>query len=103
MVLRTGSLPTSVFAEACHVKRPQWLITVTEATLGTAWHTAQLFSARVRSLIEAARYLQLPAPTLETWRSRKRGPGYVKLGHSVRYRRSQLDAWLARNVVEVAA
>lgn len=45
-----------------------------------------------------ARYLGLPPRTLEQWRYLGRGPAFVKLGdRHVRYRKSDVDAWLAAN------
>lgn len=44
---------------------------------------------------EAAAYVRLGAPTLERFRVTGDGPTYLKLGGAVRYRRSELDAWLA--------
>lgn len=50
--------------------------------------------------IEAAHYLGLQKTTLEAWRCRGGGPRYVKLGRAVRYRLSDLDAWLDSRVRE---
>lgn len=44
---------------------------------------------------EAAAYVRLGAPTLERFRITGDGPSYLKLGGAVRYRRDDLDAWLA--------
>ena len=43
---------------------------------------------------EAARYLGVPEQTLMNWVPRKRGPVYYKIGNHVRYKQSDLDAWL---------
>lgn len=43
---------------------------------------------------QAAAYLQLPVRQLQTWRYLHTGPAYIKAGRAVRYRRSDLDAWL---------
>ena len=43
---------------------------------------------------EAARYVRLGKSTLERFRISGGGPCYCKLGGAVRYRRSDLDAWL---------
>lgn len=37
---------------------------------------------------------QIPIPTLTTWRSRGKGPHWIKLGGLVRYRRSEVNRWL---------
>lgn len=51
----------------------------------------------------AAKYLALSRPTLERLRLTGKGPQYAKLspGHRgpVRYRRADLDAWLASRLV----
>ena len=52
---------------------------------------------------EAAGYLGglVPAETLKMWRSRGRGPRYVKTPNGrVRYRTADLDQFLAAHVVE---
>jgi predicted DNA-binding transcriptional regulator AlpA len=36
----------------------------------------------------------IPVGTLQQWRYLGRGPAYIKLGQHVRYRRSDVDAWL---------
>jgi len=54
---------------------------------------------------EAADYLQLRVNTLEIWRSTGRyGLPYIRVGRSIRYRRSDLDEFLrARTVSGEAA
>jgi excisionase family DNA binding protein len=47
----------------------------------------------------AAAYVGLAVPTLEAMRVSGRGPSYMKLGRSVRYRVADLDKWLAARVV----
>jgi excisionase family DNA binding protein len=45
---------------------------------------------------DAARVLGVVAGTLEIWRSSGRyGLPFVKIGRNVRYRRADLEAWLA--------
>jgi excisionase family DNA binding protein len=43
---------------------------------------------------EAASRLGLSASTLNKWRTQGRGPKFVKLGRSVCYRATDLEAWL---------
>lgn len=45
---------------------------------------------------EAASYLAIPKATLYTWRTRRVGfgPRAVKIGGCLRFRRSDLDAWV---------
>lgn len=51
----------------------------------------------------AAKYLHLSVPTLERFRTAGGGPAYAKLTSgprgAVRYRRVDLDAWLASRLV----
>lgn len=52
---------------------------------------------RIESLLtetEAAGYLKLTTRTLQAWRWKGGGPTYLKLGSSVRYRRTDLEDWL---------
>lgn len=44
---------------------------------------------------EAAAYLNVQPTTLEQWRWNGRGPTFVKIGRSVRYRQADLDAFLS--------
>ena len=48
---------------------------------------------------EAANYVRLGKPTLERFRISGDGPPYAKLGGAVRYRRADLDAWLASRLI----
>lgn len=43
---------------------------------------------------EAANVLNVSVRTLQAWRFKRCGPPYAKLGRSVRYRRTDLAAWL---------
>jgi predicted DNA-binding transcriptional regulator AlpA len=49
---------------------------------------------------DAARYICYTQAALRSWRRKGRGPAYIRYGRSVRYLRSDLDAWLARHRVE---
>ena len=53
---------------------------------------------------DAAAYLDVKPQTLACWASTKRYPGlrYVKVGRCVRYRKSDLDAFLAARTVGAA-
>ncbi len=44
---------------------------------------------------EAARLLTLAPSTLRIWRSKGRGPRFVRLGRAVRYRIADLQAFVA--------
>ena len=50
--------------------------------------------------VEAARYLALSRRTLQGWRQKGGGPGYTKLGESVRYRLQTLSDWASRRTRE---
>ena len=53
---------------------------------------------------QAAAYLRTSEHTLAVWASTKRyGLPYVKIGRLVRYRRADLDAFIARNLVGAEA
>ena len=43
---------------------------------------------------EAAQLMAVPVRTLDGWRNRSIGPKYLKVGRHVRYRSSDLSAWL---------
>jgi excisionase family DNA binding protein len=53
---------------------------------------------------EAAGYLKTPPKTLITWRCTKRvNIPFVKIGGNVRYRKGDLDAFIAANTVGAIA
>jgi excisionase family DNA binding protein len=58
--------------------------------------------AQLLTVTEVARQLQLAERTLEQWRQARRGPPYILVGRSVRYRQADIDAWLAARLVEAA-
>ncbi|MGO9028744.1 MAG: helix-turn-helix transcriptional regulator [Acidimicrobiales bacterium] len=41
-----------------------------------------------------ASYLQVPLATIYAWRYKGEGPPAMKVGRHLRYRRSEVDAWL---------
>ena len=45
--------------------------------------------------MEAAGYIGVKPATLRTWRSRGKGPRFVKIGRGVWYMRRDLDAFIA--------
>ena len=47
---------------------------------------------------EAAEYLRSSTSTLAKARMYKRGPNFVRIGRTVRYRQSDLDAWMSASV-----
>jgi predicted DNA-binding transcriptional regulator AlpA len=48
---------------------------------------------------DVARELGLSVKTMSNWRNRDQGPPYVKLNRAVRYRRTDLDAWIESRTV----
>lgn len=54
----------------------------------------------ILTIDQAAAYLSIPKATLYTWRTRRAGfgPPAMKFGGCLRYRRSDLDAWVAEHV-----
>jgi predicted DNA-binding transcriptional regulator AlpA len=48
---------------------------------------------------EAARVLRLSERTIERMRVSGKGPKFVRINHSVRYRQQDLDAFIAARVV----
>jgi excisionase family DNA binding protein len=44
---------------------------------------------------QVAEYLGVPVRTLELWRHKGAGPKYARVGKYVRYRWSDVEAWLA--------
>lgn len=58
----------------------------------------------VLSAVQAAAYLGVAVNTLEVWRCTKRyNLPYIKVGARVKYRKADLDAWLAARTVSAAA
>jgi excisionase family DNA binding protein len=57
--------------------------------------------AELLSRDDAARYMNVRPQTLACWASSGRyGLRYIRVGRSVRYRKSDLDAWLASRTVQ---
>jgi excisionase family DNA binding protein len=44
---------------------------------------------------ELAAELRVPVATVYQWRTRRRGPRGARFGKHVRFRRSDVDAWIA--------
>ena len=49
--------------------------------------------------VQAAKVLNLSMRTLQAWRTKRTGPSFVRAGRAIRYRRIDLDAWMAANTV----
>lgn len=44
--------------------------------------------------MQVAEYLNMSAASLRKWRLFREGPKFLKVGRAVRYRRTEVDAWL---------
>ena len=51
---------------------------------------------------ELADYLGVPVATLYQWRYRREGPPGFRVGRYVRYRRTDVKAWIERQLDSVA-
>jgi hypothetical protein len=49
---------------------------------------------------EAAKRLSIRAWTLQHWRHIRKGPPYLKIGGRVKYRESDLDAFLRKRLID---
>lgn len=67
----------------------------TSITGSTIRDTGRLLRPR-----ELSELLGVPVGTLANWRSARTGPPFVKVGRHVRYRRGDVDKWVAARVVE---
>jgi len=73
----------------------------TVAKLGTTPAISTSPSVRLLTPKEAAEFLCVPEGTLAQWRSQRRGPAFLKLeDRLVRYRRSDLERYIASKMVE---
>jgi predicted DNA-binding transcriptional regulator AlpA len=52
---------------------------------------------------EVATTYKIERRTLDQWRYLGKGPAYIKVGKHVRYRRADVEAWLAAQTVNPAA
>lgn len=53
----------------------------------------------IMSVEEVAMLLDVTSHTLAIWRTENKGPAYARLGRSIFYRRSDVEEWIANNVV----
>jgi hypothetical protein len=49
--------------------------------------------------VQAADFLNLSIRTLQAWRVKNAGPHFVRAGRAIRYRRSDLIAWIEANTI----
>jgi excisionase family DNA binding protein len=69
-------------------------------TMTTVDNMALASGGPLLTIDQAAEYLAIPKATLYTWRTRRAGfgPRAVKIGGNLRYRRSDLDHWIAAHI-----
>ncbi len=53
----------------------------------------------IRTPAELAGQILVPVATVYQWNSKKTGPRYIRVGRHVRYRQSDIDAWLDSHAV----
>ena len=53
---------------------------------------------RLLSVRELAEYLGVPLATLYTWRYRNEGPPGFRVGRHLRYRHSDIEAWIRQQM-----
>ena len=73
------------------------IIGAREFSMSTTFMTNASHGERLNNR-EAADYLGLKAATLNKWRCHGDGPPFIKVGRLIRYRRSDLDAFLMGRV-----
>jgi predicted DNA-binding transcriptional regulator AlpA len=59
------------------------------------WSADRLITTKI-----AADLLGRHPAVLADWRHQKRGPRYIKIGKSIRYRLSDIDNWIDRHTVD---
>jgi excisionase family DNA binding protein len=52
---------------------------------------------------DLAAYVKVPVATTYQWNYRKSGPAAIRVGRHLRYRKSDVDAWLVANTATTAA
>jgi len=57
-------------------------------------------NATLLSPTELADYLGVPVKTVYNWRTEKKGPRGVRIGRHLRFRTTDVEAWLEQNADE---
>ena len=57
---------------------------------------------KLYTIEEISNYLGIGAQTLNIWRSQKKNLDFIKVGHLIRYRESDVRSFLNRKTVEVS-
>jgi hypothetical protein len=65
-------------------------------------HIAHRFATppRLCTPDQAAEFLQIPVRQLQQWRWLGIGPAYIKVGRAVRYRQTDLDAYIEAHRIQ---
>jgi len=58
---------------------------------------------RLLTVAELAEFLQKPKATIYAWKYRGEGPPAIRVGRTLRFRESDVNAWLDRQAVATAA
>jgi predicted DNA-binding transcriptional regulator AlpA len=58
--------------------------------------------SRLLTETDVARYLNVSTAAVRRWRYENRGPEYLKIGASVRYRPASVDMWLDSRVASTS-
>jgi hypothetical protein len=58
---------------------------------------SQIEGDTVLSTEAVSSHIDVPVPTLNTWRSLGKGPVFYKLGKLIRYRLSDVESWINNN------
>ncbi len=58
-------------------------------------HAQAAISEQLLTAKETAKILGIAHETLARWRAQKRGPRWTQTGRYIRYRRSDVEAWLS--------
>jgi excisionase family DNA binding protein len=73
---------------------------MTKSTMASAGGDGPQELVRLLTPSELSEMLGVPVATLYSWRYHGRGPAAVRVGRHLRYRLSDVDAWLAYSELE---
>jgi excisionase family DNA binding protein len=66
------------------------------------WPVTMIETEPLMTPQEVADFLAMPVLTLQTWRAKRTGPRAYRVGRHVRYRREDVDRWLAERTTQVS-
>lgn len=61
---------------------------------------APVIESQLLTPAQVAERLQVDIQLLNQWRSRRKGPKFLKIGHLVRYEAAELQKWIDQSKVE---